>query len=50
MSSAPGHMVQMQVLVVKFPEVATVRKVKKKRKEKKEKKEKEEKSSLDLTN
>ena len=27
MSSAPGHMVQMQVLVVKFPEVATVRKV-----------------------
>lgn len=27
MSSAPGHMVQMQVLIVKFPEVATVRKV-----------------------
>ena len=27
MSSAPGHLSQMQVLVVKFPEVATVRKV-----------------------
>ena len=27
MSSAPGHLSQMQVLVGKFPEVATVRKV-----------------------